>query len=83
MQETNASRTQEELLISAHSHVIELPDLWQTRLPREFRDRAPKVYFDERRESWMFGSAEAPPQAVGGLFMAGQRPEEIGLRHFL
>ena len=26
----------------------------------------------------MFGSADVLPQAVGGLFMAGQRPEEIG-----
>ena len=67
----------EELLISADSHVVELPDLWETRLARSFGERAPKVYFDERRQSWMFGSPEVIPQAVGGLFMAGQRPEEI------
>jgi predicted TIM-barrel fold metal-dependent hydrolase len=74
----SADRGQEEVLISADSHVIELPDLWEKQLPRSFSERAPRVYFDERRESWMFGSPEVLPQAVGGLFMAGQRPEEIG-----
>lgn len=73
----SAGPGQKELLISADSHVIELPDLWEKRLPRGFSERAPKVYFDERRQNWMFGSPEVPPQAVGGLFMAGQRPEQI------
>ncbi len=78
MAEPGTETSQEEVLISADSHVIELPDLWETRLPQALRERAPKIYFDERRESWMFGSADVAPQAVGGLFMAGQRPEEIG-----
>src|SRR2546427_12505253 len=78
MGELTANRAQEELLISADSHVIELPDLWEKRLPRSFGERAPRVYFDERRESWMFGSADVLPQAVGGLFIAGPRPEEFG-----
>jgi predicted TIM-barrel fold metal-dependent hydrolase len=30
-----------ELLISSDSHVVEDPDLWASRLPVEFRDRAP------------------------------------------
>src|SRR5437867_13018963 len=77
MGELTANRGQEEILISADSHVIELPDLWEKGLPRSLCERAPRVYFDERRESWMFGSPEVLPQAVGGLFMAGQRPEAI------
>ena len=36
----------EGLLISADSHVIEPSDLWVTRLPKAFRDRAPR--FPER-----------------------------------
>ena len=77
MAELSADRAREELLISADSHVVELPDLWEKQLSRSFGARAPKVYFDEQRQSWMFGSPEVLPQAVGGLFMAGQRPEEI------
>jgi predicted TIM-barrel fold metal-dependent hydrolase len=66
-----------DILISADSHVLELPDLWEKPLAKAFGDRAPKVYYDEKRESWMFGSADVPTQAVGGLFMAGHRPEEL------
>lgn len=66
-----------EILISADSHVIELPDLWEKSLPAKLRDRAPRVYFDEQRRAWMFGGPDVVPQAVGGLFMAGRRPEEI------
>jgi len=67
----------EELIISADSHVIEVPDLWEKGMPLSFRDRAPKAFFDEKRDAWMFGSPEVPVQAVGGLFMAGQRPDQI------
>jgi uncharacterized protein len=67
----------EELIISADSHVIEVPDLWEKGMPSSLRERAPKAYFDEKRDAWMFGSPEVPVQAVGGLFMAGQRPDQI------
>ena len=67
----------EQAIISADSHVIEIPDLWEKGLPSSLRDRAPKAYFDEGRDAWMFGSADVVPQAVGGLFMAGQRPEQV------
>lgn len=71
----------EELIISADSHVIEVPDLWEKGMPPSFRDRAPKAYFDEKRDAWMFGSPEVPVQAVGGLFMAGQRPDQLESFH--
>lgn len=67
----------EEIIISADSHVIEVPDLWEKGLPQSLKDRAPRVYFDDRRDAWMFGSPDVIPQAVGGLFMAGQKPEDI------
>src|SRR4030095_2002691 len=68
----------EELIISADSHVIEVPDLWENGMPQSPQARAPKVYFDEKKDAWLFGSAEVIPQAVGGLFMAGQRPDNLG-----
>src|SRR3990170_968488 len=67
----------EEGVISSDSHVIEVPDLWEKGLPPSLRDRAPKAYFDEKRDAWMFGSPEVHAQAVGGLFMAGQRPDQL------
>jgi uncharacterized protein len=67
----------EQSIISSDSHVIEVPDLWEKGLPQSLRDRAPKVYFDEKRDAWMFGSPEVQAQAVGALFMAGGKPEEV------
>jgi predicted TIM-barrel fold metal-dependent hydrolase len=67
----------EELIISADSHVIEVPDLWEKGMPQSLRDRAPKCYFDEKRDAWMFGSPEVQAQAVGALFMAGGKAEEV------
>src|SRR5882672_12385461 len=31
------------LILSSDSHVFEPPDLWQTRIERPFRDRAPRM----------------------------------------
>src|SRR3954451_12079040 len=31
------------LVLSSDSHVFEPPDLWQTRIDRAFRDRAPRM----------------------------------------
>ena len=31
------------LILSSDSHVFEPPDLWQTRIERAFRDRAPRI----------------------------------------
>ena len=67
----------QELIISADSHVIEVPDLWEKGMPQTLKARAPKVYFDGKEDAWLFGSAEVIPQAVGGLFMAGQQPDNL------
>ena len=77
MGESSAERSQAEILISADSHVIEVPDLWEKEMPPSLKERAPRVYFDEKKDAWMFGSPGVTPQAVGGLFMAGQKPEDI------
>ena len=31
------------LVLSSDSHVLEPPDLWQTRIDKAFRDRAPRI----------------------------------------
>ena len=31
------------LVLSSDSHVFEPPDLWQTRIDADFRDRAPRI----------------------------------------
>ncbi len=67
----------EEQIISSDSHVIETPDLWEKGMPPAYRERAPKVYFDDNRNAWMFGAPGVQPQAVGALFMAGGKSEDV------
>ena len=38
------------LILSSDSHVFEPPDLWQTRIDRAFRDRAPRIELGQGRE---------------------------------
>ncbi len=35
------------IVVSADSHVLETSDLWLDRLPARFKDRAPKLWWDE------------------------------------
>src|SRR5215218_462515 len=66
-----------DLLISADSHVLEPAGLWTTRLPAAYRDRAPRVYYDEARAAWMFGCADVPPQPIASSFVAGVAAERL------
>lgn len=50
----------DEIIISADSHVIEVPDLWEKGVPQPLKERVPKLYFDDKRDAWMFGSPNEP-----------------------
>ena len=56
-------------LISADSHVVEPPDLWQTRIEAKYRELAPRMLKDGDVDRWwadrdiMVGSIGAPSQA--------------------
>jgi predicted TIM-barrel fold metal-dependent hydrolase len=61
-------------LISADSHVVEPPDLWTSRLPAKFRERAPRMVRLEKGEAWLF---EGLPQPFPfGLNQCGGLPPE-------
>ena len=49
---------------SADSHVVEPLDLWQTRLPPELRERAPRR--EEVDGRWVFVVEGVPPRKMGG-----------------
>ncbi len=42
-------------LVSADSHIAEPPDLWTTRIDRQFRDRAPRLVSNERSDAYVIG----------------------------
>ena len=66
----------EQSIISSDSHVIEVPDLWEKGMPQALRERAPKVYFDEKRDAWMFGARRrtgaGSRRVVYGRWQAGR-----------
>ena len=51
-------------LVSADSHIAEPPDLWTTRMDRQFRDRAPRLVSNERGDAYVInGNTNA---TIGG-----------------
>ena len=58
-----------EKLISADSHVVEPPNLWEERIDAKYRHRAPRMIHDEGVDRWIvdesiaIGSTGAPSQA--------------------
>jgi predicted TIM-barrel fold metal-dependent hydrolase len=87
--EQNRGKTRRlpELLISADDHLIEPPDVWQSRLPQRLKDIGPKVVETERGEAWeingerrrsVVGIAAAANRTDGRRFsMQGVRYSEI------
>ncbi|MBV8776400.1 MAG: amidohydrolase [Alphaproteobacteria bacterium] len=70
------------LVLSSDSHVFEPPDLWQTRIDRPFRDRAPRI---ERIDGGDHVVVEADQvlSGIGLISNAGARfeaPETISAR---
>ena len=61
-------------VVSADSHVMEPGDLWEERLDKKLRDRAPKVVDrgDEPGARFVFVVEGAPPFPVAGGFAAGR-----------
>jgi predicted TIM-barrel fold metal-dependent hydrolase len=64
-------------LISADSHVIEPPDLWTSRLPAKFRDRAPRHERMELGDAWVIPGTKPFPFGLNQC--GGLPPEEYRL----
>lgn len=61
-------------LISSDSHVYEPPDLWTSRMPAQFRDRAPHVVSKADGDWWYCDSRKVSGTAAGS--QTGRRFEE-------
>ena len=65
-----------EPMISADSHIIEPPDLWERWLPAGFRPRAPKLVKDEEGgDAWLYNDGGAPAP-LGLVTVTRGRPRE-------
>lgn len=63
-------------IIDADTHVNEPPDLWTSRLPAKFRDRAPRIERFEQGDAWVLDGV-ADPINFGLNACAGMKPEEM------
>ncbi len=63
-------------LISADSHVNEPPDLWSTRVPAQYRDRAPRIERFAEGDAWVLEGVD-DPITFGMNACAGLAPEEM------
>ena len=60
-------------LISADSHFIEPPNLWEDWLPRKFQEIAPKLVKDrDGGDAWDYGAGEPSPL---GIYAAAGKDE--------
>jgi predicted TIM-barrel fold metal-dependent hydrolase len=66
-------------VVSADSHMMEPADLWQQRLDRGLRERAPHVIENPQGQGarYLFVAEGAPPFPVAGGFAAGRSGEEL------
>jgi predicted TIM-barrel fold metal-dependent hydrolase len=53
------------VVVSADSHIMETEDLWKERLPSEFKDRAPRLWYDD--EGFSHLEAEGRSLDIPGL----------------
>jgi uncharacterized protein len=63
-------------LISADSHVNEPGDLWTSRVPAAWRDRAPRIESFEEGDAWVIEGVKDPIN-FGMNACAGLEPEEM------
>ncbi len=63
-------------LISGDSHVNEPGDLWTTRVPAKFRDRAPRIERFDEGDAWVIEGV-ADPINFGMNACAGLAPEDM------
>ena len=64
-------------VISADSHMTEPPDLWTSRLDKQFQDRAPHVVEDKEKPGHFFIAPGIMPFPVAGGFSTGRSGEEL------
>ena len=64
-------------IISSDSHVLEPGNLWLERLDKKYRDRAPRIFFDEASGRYKFGGEGLAPVVYAGLFAANKRDDKL------
>lgn len=65
-------------MVSVDDHVVEPPDVWQSRVSPKFKDAAPRVVPYEKGSAWLFEGKHHP---ISGMWaVAGKPPSEWTLK---
>jgi len=70
-------------MISVDDHVLEPPDVWQSRISAKFRDRAPKLISGSDGEWWEYDGRRVPTSGLSAVVGKDSRefsPEAISYR---
>ena len=54
-------------MISVDDHVLEPPDVWQSRVAAKYRDRAPKLVSDAAGERWVYDGVEIKTSGLSAV----------------
>ena len=76
MAKARGRNRREYRLISGDSHVNEPPDVWTKRVPRKFKDRAPRMESFEKGDAWIVEGINEPVK-FGWTSCAGLEPEQM------
>ena len=72
-----ASNGRKYAIISADSHTVEAPDMWEKWLETKYRDSAPKLVDDgDGGDAWVYGEG-TPPAPLGLVTCVGTHPETL------
>lgn len=64
-------------IISADSHICEMPDTYVARIDAKFKERAPTLVHDERRGDMFLIEGSKTPIPLALVSAAGKAPEEL------
>src|SRR5437868_3773220 len=71
-------RVEDMVFISVDDHVVEPPDMFDGRMPKQYADRAPRIVTNDRGDDvWSFEGVSIPN--IGLNAVAGRPKEEYGV----
>ena len=62
-------------MISVDDHILEPPNVWQDRVPKKFKDGAPRFVRDDKGEAWVYAGKRLPTPGLSAV--AGKSREEF------
>lgn len=62
-------------MISVDDHILEPPHVWQERVPKKFKENAPRFVRDDKGEAWVYAGRRMPTPGLSAV--AGKKAEDF------